>query len=249
MARLKTRIDALEQATCADGLSSDALKLLVGLLAKLDAMFLPWRTRGIPVAVYRRQRDYLAEICGLSAKADGQHEWKNAHFMRQELVRHGMVNAAQSSGQITSLYLTQQGLALAQAHVWDCPGQLGEWQAAAHVLLSKMSVDTNRKWISESQLFGLPCTGDPSDWTEYTGRMLPLLIGGLVSANSDSVGRVYYSVTDKPFPQVEQVEIPNVKPELTDVYLDAFGAERTWLTNVEPADGNEIVIPIPASGW
>ena len=254
MARLKTRIAKLEQVSSTGELTSSAAKLLIALLGRRDALFFPTRTNKGKVAIVQRQRAYLDGTEGIAAKADGAGAWKDAHFQRAELIQHGFATANRSGGQVTSLFLTTKGDAYAKSMVWDCPEAkvLNEVSRVLWQLLRDFEKKPwcNRKWVSEGELFDLPCVGDPVDWSDRTELMLPLLVAGLVVSNNDAYGRIYYYATDVEFPAIESVELPKIADQAwTDAYLRAFKFETRALETAEPNDTNEIVIPIPASGW
>ena len=253
MVRLSTRLAKLEQAGAGD-LSAGAAKLLVELLGRRDALFYPTRSHKGRVAITQRQRAYLAGTEGVSAKADGAGAWKDSHYQRAELLRRGYVSASRSGGQVTSMYLTADGDAYSKSLVWDCPASkvLNEVHRALFLRLQRYDKNPwcGRKWVSEGELFEQPCTGDPIDWCDYTELMLPLLVAGLVVSNADAYGRVYYCATDAALPEIESVEFqPIANPAMTAFYVTAFRFESRALATAEPTDSNEIVIPIPASGW
>ena len=254
--RISTRLAKLEQSTSTGSLSVDATKMLVRLLGARDALFYPWRSQGPHrVAVHQRQRRYLSGEQGLSAKADGRAQWKESHFLRSELVGRCHVIANRSGGQITTLFISPSGESFAQSLVWNIPQAqvLNEVSRALFDRVRDFEVKLwcGRKWLSESQLFDTNLVSDPDQWSELTSLTLPLLVHGLVIANSDAYGRVYYSPTGKDFPVelATHFELQQAEPTMTTVYLDAYGDERQALMNAEPYDGNEILIPIPASGW
>lgn len=254
MVRISTRLAKLEQTSNTGELTTAAAKLLVALLGRRDALFFPTRTNKGKVAIVQRQRAYLAGSEGIAAKADGAGAWKDAHFQRSELIQHGFTTANRSGGQITSLFLTTKGDAYAKSMVWDCPESkvLNEVSRVLWQLLRDFEKKPwgGRKWVSEGELFDMPCVGDPADWAEYTELMVPLLVAGLIISNSDAYGRLYYAAQQDEFPAIESVELPKIADQAwTDEYLRAFKFESRALETAEPTDSNEIVIPIPASGW
>ncbi len=254
MTRLKTRIAKMESQAGATGITEAASRLLVSLLGRRDSLFYPIRSHGPRVTIVQRQRAYLKSAEGISSKADGQGNWKDAHYARAELVAGGLVTATSSGGQITSMFITPKGDALANSMVWDNPSakMLNEVSQALFLRLQQFDSKPwcGRKWISESQLFNAKCVGDPADWIELTDFMLPLLAAGLVVSNADAYGRLYYFAHDVEFPTIEAVEFPAIANAAnTKRYIAAFRAESQALATTAPTDSNEIVIPIPASGW
>ncbi len=76
--------------------------------------------------------------------------------------------------------------------------------------------------------------------------MLPLLVAGVVRTDSDTQGRILYAVTGAEMPEAVAV---NVEPadEFDAIYMQAYNAERAYLTTVEPQDPMEVYIPVGAS--
>jgi hypothetical protein len=250
MKRLNTRINALESRT-SDDLSHSDRMLLVSLLAKRDAMFWPWRLTfdcTTPYAEIRdRQREYISGVSGIAIKADGKSEWKTAHATRQRLIASGMITATHSSGQVSSVFLTPRGEAVARALVGP---RLQTCETAKRVfimLVLKMKT-TENPIVRESVLFERTCNGNPSDWDADTEQVLPFLTSGVVLAVPDTVGRVLYRpVEGIEFPESIEVDIESSE-EFDNLYLKTFEDERQMLEHVEPRDSNEIFIPCPACG-
>ena len=118
--------------------------------------------------------------------------------------------------------------------------------AVSHAVM-RMMVQQYGSPIRESVLFGVPCVGNPQDWQDSTERLLPLLTHGLLKADSDTQGRILYSLVDDvelPEPSNDSVE---PEPEADELYLREFNAERNTLENAEPRDPSELYIPISAS--
>ena len=250
MKRLNTKLDELERQTRADGaLSVPEKTLLVSVLARRDAWFWPWRwtmqTQPPFPEIRQRQREYLAGVVGISAKADGRHDWKNAHELRQSLIAAGMLTAIHSGGQVTTVFLTPAGEATARALVGDRLFTVE--RAKIQLLFLQVMAETPGRPVRESVLFGLPCVGNPVEWHHMIEPMLPLLTAGLVKADSDTTGRILFSI-------VEGTAIPD--PVTVDVaeeewadshYVKAWDNERNVLENAEPRDPSEIYVPIGAS--
>jgi len=250
MKRLKSRIDSLEQHSSVDITQADR-RMLISLLARRDALYWPWRFqmesfRHIP-EIRRRQREYLDGSIGLSAKADGRSQWKDAHAMRQRLIASGYVTANHSGGQVQSVFLSPLGEAVARALVGDRLHTI-ETALPFFAYLKIMSEQPTGAVVRESVLFNRPCVGCPQDWEHMTDRVLPFLTAGMVDALSDTQGRTCYRPIHFNFPAQVNVDIA-ADDEADDLYLQAFDAERTILENCEPRDIHEIHIPLPASGW
>lgn len=234
--RIKTRLDALERSTGTSDVSD--YRLLVQLLGKRDALFWPYRILGKSrLGIHQRQRQYLDGSCGISLRAAGKSDWKDAHETRNRLIRAGYVSAIRSGGEVTSLRLTPTGESTARKLVGKRLRSLRE-SIFAYVLLNA------DKWTSESVLFSQNFVGSPSDFDHYTELILPLLTAGLVVANCDCNHRIGYKRTSQAIPDEPIVDIA-CDPAMDDVYLEAFDAERSSLRNCEPLDTSEVHIPLP----
>lgn len=252
MSRLSTRLDRIEKATTTE-VSDESNEMLVSLLARRDALFWPWRNinfnRG---AIAELQRDYLAGRRGIAVKADGKEDWKAAHYTRNELIRRGLVTPQRSSGQVTTLFLTESGEAAARVMVG-----LPSVQVAMLVLLVQaVGFDFGRHWVSESSLFQQRLVGNPADWQHLEEWMLPLLTCGAVVANNDVPGRVYYAIENldllplRAKQEIVEGNVPDLQvaaptTELHSRYIKDFDAERATLERKERSD--EILIPVSAS--
>jgi hypothetical protein len=250
MRRIKNRLFDLEiQTSLMDqALSAAAVKMLVEILGKRDALFHPWRVsiatprhlESMP-AILARQRAYRDRTEGITIKADGRRNWKLAHATRLELVSSRMVDAISSGGQITSMILSPVGQAYARAVV----GCLQSFDEARLLLERLQRLEKERYPVSESRLFGQQLSGDPADWESWTEAMLPLIVDGAVDAMSDTQGRLFYFSTG----QSSHTEIRNIDIEPLDDaitwYAAAFSQERLQLDSLE-SDSGEVFIPLPA---
>ena len=251
MKRLSSRLAALEASQNTDGtLSGPKKKMLLEILARVHAMFWPWRvTRTVqpPLCEIRlRQKEYLSGAVGIQAKGSGASaDWKAAHETRRALIAEGMLTAVSSGGQITSLFLTPTGTATAKKLVGTRLAS-GRQAALAFLMMQAMTDDQGTP-IREHVLLGMPSHGDPSEWDFETEPMLSLLVCGAVRATPDTVGRVLYSFTKgAEFPEPVLVDIET--EEWCDaVYLAAYKSERHQLENAEPRDPSEVFIPIGCS--
>lgn len=194
--------------------------------------------------IFRRQREYLSGEIGLSAKASGKEQWKTAHHMRQKLIASGYLHANFNAGQVLNVFLTRLGEATARALVGD---RLKTFHDMEPHLIFELLRRFDGNSVRESRLFNQPCSGYPSEWADYSEMVLPLLTEGVVSATSDTVGRVLYRLTGKPVPSdTPKVEILS-DPEYDDEYIRVYDSERSSLSTAEPRDPHELFIPIPAS--
>lgn len=249
MKRLFSKLDDIEHhAGTASGLSLAEKSLLVGVLARRDALFWPWRwtidSQPPMPEIRRRQAEYLGGTAGIAAKADGRHDWKDAHQRRLMLVSAGLLTATRSSGQVTSVFLTPAGEATARALVGDRLARRADAEMALEIM--QAVVDTHGQPVRESVLFCLDCTGDPAEWAHRTELMLPLLTAGCVVADSDTCGRVLYSLTGTGLPEAPPVDI-DPSSELDELYIQSFNNERAYLATVEPRDPAECYVPVSAS--
>lgn len=244
---IKQRLDSLERrsATGSD-LSSRSRGGLLRLLGKLDALFYPWRVSArdqqhlrSQAEIVRRQIAYRSGLEGLTLKASGASDWRDAQQVRQELVAAGLATAILASGQIAGMFLTPIGESMARRlaglkTIADC----------AWVLSRIRRLQTAQRPVHERRLWGEDCTGDPSDWSHYEEGVLPLLSAGIVGSTSSTIGEVFYTATDiDPDPVVVEVD-PD--PDAFDVYVAAFNRERASLAECEN-ETRDLWIPLPAN--
>ncbi len=250
MKRLNSRIDRLEQqAGTIGGLSMPAKVLLVECFGRLHSLFVAWRwqiRKQVPMCeIIRRQRGYLKKTSGVSARANGQGEWKSASETRQALVAAGMLEAIGANGETTSVILTRLGLATAARLIGDRLASHADAEIGLAILKAKISLHGSP--VRESVLFNHPCFGDPGTWEHLEELMVPLLVAGVVRTNSDTCGRILYALTGSDMPEAVAVDIPAEEEIFDPVYMQAFNAERAFLTTVEPQDPMECYIPVGAS--
>jgi hypothetical protein len=235
--RIRTRLDALERSTGVADISDH--RLLVSLLGKRDARFWPSRHSGQSrLGILQRCREYLAGTRGISSKADGKASWKDAHEARNRLIQAGYVDAVRGNGEVTSLIVSPLGETVARRLVGSRLFSLLD-SIIAYVQISTDS------WTSESVLFQENLLGCPSDWDSKTEIVLPLLVSGLVTSNSDSYGRVGYRKATRELPSDAPSVAVECDPEMDSVYIKAFNSERAALMACEPIDCSEVWIPLP----
>jgi len=235
---LKSRLSRLEQQ--AASANDDWQRLLVSLLARLDALAWPFRehTGSFRPEVRRLFREYLSGVGGLRASGQGETSWKAAHFARNQLIESGRCDAVTSGGQVTGLRLTPQGLADAMALVGTRLRSITESSGVLQRIRA-----ANGQWLSESDLFGIPLDGDPTIWAGLIDYVLPLLRAGIVESNSDLRSRSY-------FRSIDGVQVPaEAASSLSEAswsdswYIASFNSERAALMRLECLDGG-IVIPV-----
>jgi hypothetical protein len=247
--RLSSRLQNLERSSGADGISPDAARLLVQLLARLDGLFWPFRTNegSYRAEVRRLQLEYLSGAGGIVARSQGENNWKAGHHSRNELITAKLVSPLLEGGQVVGLRLTQQGIADARAMVGN--RLCGSDNKVVRIILLALrkfeGCEHSGKWMMENMLFGeTTCSGpDPSKWDHATELLLPLLRCGAVECTSDSWHRASYRA-------VEGIEIPEEPPSTRQVepwadhaYIQAFDSERAALMRSECDDGG-IFIPM-----
>lgn len=235
--RMKSRLDALERSTGVVDISDN--RLLVTLLGKRDARFWPSRHSGQSrLGILQRCREYLAGVRGISSKADGKSDWKNAFEARNRLIQAGYVDAVRGNGEVTSLIVTQLGETVARRLV-------GSRLFTFHdSIIAYVQISTD-SWTSESVLFGENLLGDPTSRDHLSEVVLPLLTAGLVTSNSDSYGRIGYRKTTRELPSDAPSVDVECDPEMDSVYVRAFNSERAALMACEPIDASEVWIPLP----
>lgn len=241
MPRLRKQIDQLRAKTEVD--AGDELKMLVDLVARRDALFSPWRT---PVrdpicqrfsAIRQRQVDYLSGVRGSAAKATGRDKWKDTHHVRNGLLARGWASATSAGGQVTSLIVTELGDATAQPSI-------SKDHSTVKDALPYLGMIRRFGSLSESTLNQRELTGDPTAWASFSELLLPLLVRGLVTAASDTQGRLFYAAgTGEPVepPAVAQA----VVPWAFDYYFKVYHSERLSLEQIS-TEGGEVYIPVPA---
>ena len=228
--------------------TGDHHRLLCELVGRRDALFWPWRSADSALPVVQRRREYLAGAEGIAVRADGRAAWKPSHEARRELLDAGWATARFASGQVSSLFVSEQGDAVARATIGDLPGPLDALLPLARLRVHAGKPAGGRQWTAEADLFDLPPDADcPRDWDRETGRILPALCRGWADSRCDAYGRIYFT----PSPDAEIPEL--VDSDATenaaawDWYIAAFKAERDALRIAEPSDPAEIVIPLPCS--
>jgi hypothetical protein len=235
--RIRTRLAELERANGVVDVGDN--QLLVSLLGKRDARFWPSRHNGQSrLGILQRCREYLAGVRGISSKADGKSDWKNAFEARNRLIQAGYVDAVRGNGEVTSLIVTQLGETVARRLVGSRLFTLHD-AIIAYVQISDDS------WTSESVLFAENLLGCPTSWDHLTEIVLPLLTAGLVTSNSDYYGRVGYRKTTRELPSDTPSVDVAVDESMDSVYIKAFNAERAALMACEPLDASEVHIPLP----
>jgi hypothetical protein len=249
---LRKRLAAAEAATATNNLDISEAKSLVQILARRDALAWPWRfTISSKVAfteIRTRWKEYLSGTSGIAVRADGKENWKESSEMRQRLISGGLATAQHSSGQVTGMFLTSRGEAVARALVGS---RLWTFQMARPLLavLRIRSEETPVRAVRESMLFGIAGVGCPNDWNYWTEMILPLLTCGIVAANSDTQGRACYTpVDDVPEPPEIVVSVA-ADPDADELYLSTFSNERAVLETLEPRDPHAVYVPMPATGW
>ena len=253
MKRLKTELDRLEQQAGTIGELTPAAKmLLVELLARLHALFWPWRwtlTYQPPHTEIRiRQRDYADRVVGISAKSSGRTNWKSAHELRQSLIASGHLTATHSGGQITSMFLTARGEAVARGCVGSYLASFHDEGAGVLERLRLLAILTECSAVAECVLWNRRCVGDPSEWDWLSERVLPCLVAGLVKAEPDTGGRIVY-IPIEGAAEPEEIDVPDVAsdPQFLALYLKFWSDERNTLERCEPRDPAECFVPNPAN--
>lgn len=249
--RLNTRLQSLEAATgSGSDLVHDDRRLLVGLLGRRDALFWPWRwtqtIRDQFPELMARQREYLSGVAGLPVKAAGKADWKTSSDRRQRLIDGGLLTATHSGGQVTTVFLAPKGEAVARSLV-SWVATFGESLPVLRRMISLSGGKPNVP-IRESMLWEHSCVGNPQDWNARTEMILPAITAGVVRASSDTGGRIAYSLTPPAWPARVDVDEPAAE-WAADYYLEVFNASRASLESVEPRNGLEVWIPLPATGW
>jgi len=251
--RLNTKLNELEQQAGTDGaLSSAGKTLLVEILARRDSLYWPWRwTRNYqpPHSEIRsRQRDYSNGVVGIAAKSSGRTNWKTAHELRQSLIASGHLTAVHGGGQITSMFLTATGEAVARGCVGDYLANFHDEGVEVLDRLRRLVVLTQCSAVAETVLWGRRCVGDPSEWNFLTERILPLLTSGVVKAEPDTVGRIVY-ILNEGAAEPEKLDVPDVAadPQFLQSYLKTWSDERSVLERCEPRDPAECFVQNPAN--
>lgn len=242
--KMIAKVTAVERATSTTPESDGASRMLVATLAKLDALFFPWRQQGdFRGAISATQRSHFEGKYAIAARGSGFEQWKSAANERAELQRAGLAKIVTAKSQAVGLKLTAEGLSVARGLV----GAI-ESIALGIAMLKAAEAKWRNKYCSESDLFGTQLVGDSSQWEQLTEFMLPSLIAGCVFANSDCDGRVYYRLQHEDYVEPPAHERREPEQWAIDCYLEAFATERVALSKLENTDGG-LVIPMPRGGW
>ncbi len=245
--RLRQRLDRLQAVAASTTMTPAAAVMLASCYARLHALFMPSRSNPQTWAAVRRLRsDYIAGVAGLSARATGQRDWVQGHDTRRELESLELAVAVRGQAETTGLILTPLGRATAFGLVWSvCPGvRLGSWFTERLRDLPADRLRDGEQWVSESTLFGFPCTGNSGDWMHWSDALLEPCVSGAVDTAADVQGRAYYRFV-RPFEPLERVEL-EPSDQAIDAYVIAFKAELARLKTLEATDG-EIVVPLSVS--
>jgi hypothetical protein len=223
--------------------SDETRSMLVEVLARRDAVFFPWRTPELVAKMRPIQRGLLDGTRGVSARAAGRQEWKSFHASRLALIENGFCSAI-GNQEVSTLRLLPLGEVVART--WVSHELSTPFESA--FIVDKMRTLQGReflgkRWYSESEVFGLELHGDPSDWAQLLGMVLPALTEGVLEANCDVHGRVFFSFTGKDFTEQPTTKEP-LRPTLWRTYSKAFDAERSRLETLEPEDAAALVIPV-----
>ena len=252
MKRLNTKLDRLESQAGTDAkLSPAGKRLLVEILAKLHALFWPWRWtlnhRPPMTEIVARQRDYAAGVVGIAVKAAGRSDWKTSHELRRGLIASRHLTATHGGGQITSMFLTPLGETVARGLVGDYLATYHDEGSEVLDRLRRLVVVTGCSAVPETILWGRPCHGDPSAWDYLTERILPCIVAGLVRVEQDTVGRVVF-IPIEGAAEPERINVTvEADPQFLPVYLKSWSDERSVLERCEPRDPDECFIPLPAN--
>jgi len=188
-------------------------------------------------AIKARQDGYLAGTRGINAKASGRDTWKDAHHLRRSLVARHWAVATSAGGQITSLLVSELGDAVAQAAI-SFPHTTIEDGMPYFALLRRFGSQ------SESTLLQRELIGNVSEWSSFTELLMPYLVRGLITASSDTEGRLFYAAGSGD-PVMPPTVTQDVLPWAFDYYFASYNGERTSLEQIT-YEGSECWIPIPA---
>ncbi len=97
--------------------------------------------------------------------------------------------------------------------------------------------------LSESTLLQRELLGNVSEWGSFTELLMPYLVRGLITAASDTQGRLFYAA-GKGDPVLPPPVSQGVLPWAFDYYFASYNAERTTLEQIT-YEGSECWIPIP----
>lgn len=246
--RIRTQLASMKRTLGTNDAPDDEdhMRMLIDLAARRDSLFYPWRhvdnlsgEHFYPL-IQELQRGYLAGTIGIEAKASGQADWKRSHYTRRKLVELGYATAARKSGQVVGLFVSELGDAVVQAIV-DGGDAVPFHSRVILELLSRC------RSLSESKLFQRELAGNPQDWSELTEHTLPLLHRGMIAADFDTVGRVFYGyrLADPPSDEIETNQ--PVRPWAFDTYIESYNAERMRLASLS-YEGQSLYIPLPSTG-
>ncbi|XZE45977.1 hypothetical protein SH467x_001239 [Pirellulaceae bacterium SH467] len=234
MPKLSDRLAKLETHT-GDALPTDALPLLVAILARRDALFWPARSPNLALILLQRQRAYREKSLGIAARADGRANWKSAHHHRKALIEAGLVEPLSSGGQVTSLLLTAKGEAIAR-------GLIGLESASSVAVIAE---GFPRSWTHERELLGFEGEYSTDQAIPFTEVIFPLLIEGAIEVRCDSRKGLWYRGVGEVESKSPDVTLIEASSTHQATYDKAFLAERDALESSEPLDPYEVFIPVP----
>jgi len=241
--------------------SSTEDDLLVHLLARVDALWMPCRVPldfGVWSEVYRRRREYAAD--GLKLPGDGsdsarkKQERAIAALVERQLLEISRAKYARTS----AMKLTHEGDQYVRS-LCDVPG-IDAALAVLHELRQQEAdhVDDSRRWISERRL----CRTPAGPLTDHAKAMLhgleelalPALVRQWVEALSDTRGHIHYSLTKAGTAVVEgRTVVPAVEgpprplKESHRAYDKLLAKELQAMQNASPKNARHIgQCPLPA---
>jgi hypothetical protein len=166
------------------------------------------------------------------------------HEARNEIIASGLAVAIRGGVEVQGLQLTRLGRAVAWSFVAGVVPGCGLSSIMANRLkaIEPDRVRGDERWVSESRLFGLACSGDATKWIDFTDSMLEPAIDGAIDSLADVSGRIYYRHL-KPFEHLPEAPAAEYVAELSQAYVDSFKSEISRLRALQAEDGG-ITIPL-----
>ena len=244
------RLDALEASSA--GAVADHAENLAALLGAIDAVFWPMRTTDKLAQVGQLRRQYHATGLAWSGSSGGgsSRAWKSDQRLRQSMASAGLVKLTKTKSNLPLVRLTLEAEQQTRAMIGlPTLADLGPRAVAIRLRLGSDDGGPEYRpggWCCETWLFNSNYKDRPKagDWYGSTDLVLPLLVAGVVVSRPSTVKQVFYLLTDRPLPEVEQPE-QVVDESLQDIYLDAFDAGVA--SHAQLPKTHEVSIPLSAT--
>lgn len=230
----------------------DHAETLASLLGAVDALFFPLRTSDNLAQVEQLRRRYIESGMTWSGSSGGgsSRAWKSDQRLRQSMASAGLVKLTKTKSNLPLVRLTLEAEQQTRAMIGlPTLADLGPRAVAIRLRLGSDDGGPEYRpggWCCETWLFNSNYKDRPKagDWYGSTDLVLPLLVAGVVVSRPSTVKQVFYLLTDRPLPGVEQPQ-QEIDESLQDIYLDAFDAGVA--SHAQLPKTHEVSIPLSAT--